>query len=87
MSARVRPVLVTGATGRVGREVIAEPAVVERLASHASRVVFLSSPHRTPHPFFQASQPNAMAALHADVERRIAESGLASTLFEAPVSD
>jgi uncharacterized protein YbjT (DUF2867 family) len=29
------------------------PAVVERLATHAHRVVFLSSPHRTPHPFFQ----------------------------------
>src|SRR5436190_24089595 len=29
------------------------PAVVERLATHARRVVFLSAPHRTPHPFFQ----------------------------------
>ena len=106
----VRPVLVTGATGRVGRAVVAEllgagvpvraltrrpdaaelpadvevvagdltvpesleaglqgvgavflvwtappttaPAVVERLASHTRRLVFLSSPHRTPHPFF-----------------------------------
>src|SRR2546429_9169279 len=26
-------------------------AVVERLAAHARRVVFLSAPHRTPHPF------------------------------------
>src|SRR5207247_5741047 len=115
--ARVQPVLVTGATGRVGRAVIAQllgagvpvraltrrpdaaglpggvevvagdltvpesldaglegvgavflvwtappttaPAVVERLASHARRLVFLSSPHRTLHPFFQ--QPNPMA--------------------------
>ena len=32
------------------------PAVIGRLASHAQRVVFLSSPHQTPHPFFQ--QPN-----------------------------
>src|SRR5690348_3551367 len=37
------------------------PAVIERLAAHAQRVVFLSSPHRTPHPFFQ--QPNPMAGL------------------------
>jgi uncharacterized protein YbjT (DUF2867 family) len=27
------------------------PAVVERLATYARRVVFLSSPHQTPHPF------------------------------------
>ena len=53
-------------------------AVVERLATHARRVVFLSSPHRTPHPFFQ--QPNPAAALHADIERLIAASGLASTV-------
>jgi len=55
------------------------PAVIGRLASHLRRVVFLSSPHRTPHPFFQAAQPNVMAALHADIERRIAETSLAST--------
>ena len=55
------------------------PAVVERLATHARRVVFLSSPHRTPHPFFQ--QPNPAAALHADIERLIAASGLASTVI------
>ena len=55
------------------------PAVVDRLASHARRVVFLSSPHRTPHPFFQ--QPNPMALVHADVERLIAASGLESTII------
>jgi len=55
------------------------PAVIERLASHVPRVVFLSSPHRTPHPFFQ--QPNPIAAFHAEVERLIAASGLASTLL------
>ena len=54
-------------------------AVVERLATHAQRVVFLSSPHRTPHPFFQ--QPNPLAALHADIERLIAAAGLASTII------
>src|SRR6516165_5991089 len=128
-SARVPPVLVTGATGRVGRAVIDQlidagvpvraltrrsgaaatlpanvevvtgdltvpesldaglrgagavflvwtappataPAVIGRLAIHARRVVFLSSPHQTPHPFFQ--QPNPMAVLHAEIERLIA---------------
>ena len=55
------------------------PAVVERLASATRRVVLLSSPHRTPHPFF--SQPNPMALLHADIERHIAAAGLASTII------
>lgn len=55
------------------------PAVVGRLASHARRVVFLSSPHQTPHPFFQ--QPNPMAVLHADIERLIKSSGLESTII------
>lgn len=134
--AGVRPVLVTGATGRVGREVVAQllgagvpvraltrrpataglpatvevvagdltvpesleaalqgvgavfllwtappgtaPAVIERLASDTRRVVFLSSPHKTPHPFFQ--QPNPAARFHADVERLIADAGLESTI-------
>jgi uncharacterized protein YbjT (DUF2867 family) len=134
---RVPPVLVTGATGRVGRAVVdllidagvpvralshrseaaaalpadvevvtgdltvpesldaalrgvsavflvwtappaTAPAVVERLATHARRVVFLSSPHQTLHPFFQ--QPNPMAVLHADIERLIAAAGLESTI-------
>ncbi len=55
------------------------PAVVERLATHVRRVVFLSAPHRTPHPFFQ--QPNPMAELYADIERRIAATGLESTII------
>jgi uncharacterized protein YbjT (DUF2867 family) len=133
----VHPVLVTGATGRVGRALVAEllgagvpvraltrrpaaaglpatvevvsgdltvpesldaalqgvsavfllwtappdtaPAVVERLASYTRRVVFLSSPHKTPHPFFQ--QPNPMARFHAEVERLIAAAGLESTII------
>ena len=53
--------------------------VVERLAAHTRRVVFLSSPHQTPHPFFQ--QPNPMAALHAGIERSIAAAGLESTMI------
>src|SRR4029453_12110221 len=43
------------------------------------RVVFLSSPHQTPHPFFQ--QPNPMAALHDSIERSIAAAGLESTMI------
>jgi uncharacterized protein YbjT (DUF2867 family) len=54
-------------------------AVVERLAAHTRRVVFLSSPHQTPHPFFQ--QPNPMAVLHAEIERRLAAAGLAATMI------
>ncbi len=135
--ANAQPVLVTGATGRVGRAVIAEllgsgvpvraltrtpattalpataevvagdliqpdslgpalqgvravfllwtaplataAAVVERLASHTRRVVFLSSPHQTPHPFFR--QPNPMARLHAEIERLIVAAGLESTFI------
>lgn len=54
-------------------------AVVERIATHTRRVVFLSSPHRTPHPFFQ--QPNPMAALHAQIERLILDTGLVPTII------
>jgi uncharacterized protein YbjT (DUF2867 family) len=138
VTSRTRPVLVTGATGRVGRVVIdllidagvpvralthrseaakplradvevvtgdltgpesldealrgvgavflvwtappeTAPADVERLATHAQRVVFLSAPHKTPHPFFQ--QPNPMAELYADIERLIAASGLEWTIL------
>jgi len=50
------------------------PAVVERLAAQARRVVFLSAPHQTPHPFFQ--QPNPMAVLYAQIERLITSTGL-----------
>jgi uncharacterized protein YbjT (DUF2867 family) len=55
------------------------PAVIKQIAAHARRVVFLSSPHQTPHPFFQ--QPNPMADLHADLERLIADTGLESTII------
>jgi uncharacterized protein YbjT (DUF2867 family) len=55
------------------------PAVIERIAKHARRVVFLSAPHKTPHPFFQ--QPNPMAVLYADIEQRIAATGLEWTII------
>jgi uncharacterized protein YbjT (DUF2867 family) len=55
------------------------PAVIERLATYARRVVLLSSPHQTPHPFFQ--QPNPMADFHAELERLIADFSLESTII------
>jgi uncharacterized protein YbjT (DUF2867 family) len=55
------------------------PAVVDLLAQYAPRVVFLSAPHQTPHPFFQ--QPNPMAVLYAEIERLIAIAGIASTII------
>jgi uncharacterized protein YbjT (DUF2867 family) len=56
----------------------AAPAI-ERIAAHARRVVLLTSPHRTPHPFFQ--QPNGMRIVHAGIERLIEESGLRWTFL------
>jgi uncharacterized protein YbjT (DUF2867 family) len=61
------------------------PAVVERLARHGTRVVFLSAPHRTPHPFF--SQPNPMAQLHAELERLMADAGLTTTVLRPGMLD
>jgi uncharacterized protein YbjT (DUF2867 family) len=55
--------------------VAAAPAVVARLAAAAPRrIVYLSAPIWTPHPFFQ--QPNPMRALHAEIERLLAATGL-----------
>jgi NAD(P)-dependent dehydrogenase (short-subunit alcohol dehydrogenase family) len=128
----VNRVLVTGATGRVGREVVSQlqaggaevsalvrnpdtakfssevevvrgdltvpeslephldgidavflvwtapPAtvapVVARIAKHARRIVFLSAPLKTPHPFFQ--QPSPARALAERIELLIETSGL-----------
>jgi uncharacterized protein YbjT (DUF2867 family) len=59
------------------------PAVVERVATYARRVVFLSSPHQTLHPFFR--QPNPMAVMHAGIERLIAAAGVESTIIRPGV--
>jgi uncharacterized protein YbjT (DUF2867 family) len=133
----MKPILVTGATGTVGREVVAQllaagapvraltrnpeaaglpsgaevvqgdlavpesleaglagietvffvwtapaeaaPDAVARLARQARHLVYLTAPHRTPHPFFQ--QPNPMAAMHAEIERTIEASGLSWTFL------
>ena len=47
--------------------------VIERITKRVGRVVFLSSPHKTPHPFFQ--QPNGLRLLQANIERLIEASG------------
>jgi uncharacterized protein YbjT (DUF2867 family) len=57
----------------------AAPAALERIAQRAERIVYLSAPHRTPHPFFQ--QPNPAAVLHAENERLIEASGLRWTFL------
>ena len=56
-------------------------SVLERIAKHAQRIVFLSSPYKTPHPFFQKPQPNPIAALHRQIEQVIATSGLEWTFL------
>jgi uncharacterized protein YbjT (DUF2867 family) len=47
---------------------------LERIAKYARRIVFLSAPLKTAHPFFQ--QPNPLRALFAEIERLIETSGL-----------
>ena len=55
----------------------APPAAVApalaRIVKHRPRIVFLSAPIKTPHPFFQ--QPNPARALCAQIERLIETSG------------
>lgn len=48
---------------------------IERIAKRVRRIVFLSSPYKTPHPMFQRPQPNAISSLHAEIERLIVASG------------
>ncbi len=55
------------------------PAVVARMAARVRRIILLSSPHRTPHPFFQ--QPNALRALHALLDDLVTSSGAAWTIL------
>jgi uncharacterized protein YbjT (DUF2867 family) len=54
-------------------------AVIERLAARVPRLVLLTSPHQTPHPFFQ--QPNPMARFHAELERLAAASRMPATIL------
>ena len=57
----------------------AAAAVVERIAKHAQRIVFLSAPIKTAHPFFQ--QPNPMREMTTQIERLIENSGLQWTFL------
>jgi len=57
----------------------AAPAAVDRIARYARRLVLLTSPHQTPHPFFQ--QPNPMARMIAEIERLIEASGVRWTFL------
>jgi len=50
-----------------------------RITKRVERVVFLSAPHRTPHPFFQ--QANPVATMHAEIERLIEAAGLQWTFL------
>ena len=50
-----------------------------RTHAHARHIVLLTSPHRTPHPFFQ--QPNGLRRIHAGVEQLIEASTLGWTFL------
>jgi len=54
---------------------------IERIAAHARRVVYLTAPLKTPHPFFQ--QPNPSRATAERMERVIEQSGLEWTFVRA----
>jgi uncharacterized protein YbjT (DUF2867 family) len=49
-------------------------AALERIAKHARRIVFLSAPLKTPHPFFQ--QPNPSRVQTEQIEKMIEASAL-----------
>jgi uncharacterized protein YbjT (DUF2867 family) len=61
----------------------AAPGALERIATHARRVVFLTAPLKTPHPFFQ--QPNPGRDMAERVERLIETSGLEWTFVRAGI--
>ena len=52
---------------------------LERIAEHAQRIVFLSAPIKTAHPFFQ--QPNPLRTMFEQIERLIETSGLQWTFL------
>lgn len=54
-------------------------AVIGRIAARTRRIVLLSSPHQTPHPFFQ--QPNPLARFHAELDRLVAGAGAEWTIL------
>jgi uncharacterized protein YbjT (DUF2867 family) len=64
---------------------VAPPAAaagaLERIAKHARRIVFLTAPLKTPHPFFQ--QPNPSREMAERIERLIETSGMEGTFLRA----
>lgn len=56
-------------------------AVVKRIADRTRRIVFLTAPLKTPHPFFQ--QPNPSRDMAEYVERLIETSGMEWTFLRA----
>jgi uncharacterized protein YbjT (DUF2867 family) len=55
------------------------PEILERIARRVRRIVYLSAPLKTPHPFFQ--QPNATRVVAEQIERSIEASGLEWTFL------
>jgi len=66
---------------------VASPAAVadalERIGKHARRIVFLTAPLKTPHPFFQ--QPNPSRDMMERIERLIETSGMEWTFLRAGI--
>jgi uncharacterized protein YbjT (DUF2867 family) len=57
----------------------AAPSTLAHITKRVRQIVFLSSPHQTPHPFFR--QPNPLANLHAEIEHLIQSSGVRWTIL------
>jgi len=66
---------------------VASPAAVagalERIGKHAQRIVFLTAPLKTPHPFFQ--QPSPARDMTERIERLIETSGMEWTFLRAGI--
>jgi NAD(P)-dependent dehydrogenase (short-subunit alcohol dehydrogenase family) len=60
----------------------AAPAIL-RIAAHARQIVLLTSPHRTPHPFFQ--QPNGVTL--EELSRESARKQMIAMMFTPPAAD
>ena len=62
---------------------VAGPATIDsmlrKMFNCSRRIVFLSSPHKTPHPLFQ--QPNPLRGMHAKIEESIEKSGVEWTFL------
>jgi uncharacterized protein YbjT (DUF2867 family) len=56
-------------------------SALQRIATHARRLVFLTAPLKTRHPFFQ--QPNPLRDLTERIERLIETSGMEWTFLRA----